>query len=243
MFTEAGEGGGAGYSVFYRSTDGSPAVRLGEGVGLAISPDKQFVVSLLQAGGNNQGVGLYPTGPGQPRIINPRGFDVQSADVMPDGKQLLITASEPGHATRLYLQSLGGGNPRPFTAEGFRQCNNTISPDGKWVTARGPDMRIYLCPTAGGIPRLLPRSRRPISRAVACADGTSLYVYTRGLIPAEIYRVAVSTGAKTLWKTVKPYDPAGIIDAGRIWPTPDGRTWLVSYFQRMSDLFLLQGVR
>ena len=31
LFSESGEGGGAGYSVYIRKTDGSPAVRLGEG--------------------------------------------------------------------------------------------------------------------------------------------------------------------------------------------------------------------
>jgi hypothetical protein len=34
VFTEEGEGGGAGYSVFLRKMDGSPPVRLGEGEGL-----------------------------------------------------------------------------------------------------------------------------------------------------------------------------------------------------------------
>lgn len=243
VFTEAGEGGGQGYSVYDRSTDGSPAVRLGSGVGLAISPDKKFVASLLQAGGSNEGVALYPTGPGQAHVIRPAGYDIQSADIMPDGRQLLLTASEAGHATRLYLQNIDGGKPRPFTSDGFRQCPGAISPDGKQVAARGPDMRIYLCPIAGGTPRVLPTLSPTDQPCGWTSDGTAMYVYARGVVPADVYRVDVNSGAKTLWKSMKPYDAAGIVDAGRIWPTPDGKTWLVSYFQRLCDLYLLKGER
>ncbi len=39
LITEEGEGGGPGYGVFVRKTDGSPAVRLGTGEGTALSPD------------------------------------------------------------------------------------------------------------------------------------------------------------------------------------------------------------
>ena len=39
LFSESGEGGGPGYSVYVRGTDGSPAVRLGEGPAVSLSPD------------------------------------------------------------------------------------------------------------------------------------------------------------------------------------------------------------
>ena len=37
LFDETGEGGGPGYSVYVRKADGSPAVRLGRGVGATLS--------------------------------------------------------------------------------------------------------------------------------------------------------------------------------------------------------------
>jgi len=43
LFSESGEGGGQGYSTFLRATDGSPAVRLGEGSGATLA------VPLVQA--------------------------------------------------------------------------------------------------------------------------------------------------------------------------------------------------
>jgi hypothetical protein len=42
LFTEGGEGGGPKYAVYLRKTDGSPAIRLSEGNGLALSPDGEM---------------------------------------------------------------------------------------------------------------------------------------------------------------------------------------------------------
>ena len=43
---ESGAGGGPGYSAYVRGTDGSPAVRLGEGQSVALSPDGKWAVAL-----------------------------------------------------------------------------------------------------------------------------------------------------------------------------------------------------
>src|SRR5262249_48585183 len=47
IFTEEGEGGGAGYSVFLRKLDGSPPVRLGEGEGLALATNRKWVLAAI----------------------------------------------------------------------------------------------------------------------------------------------------------------------------------------------------
>src|SRR5262249_55577893 len=46
LFDESAEGGGPNYSVYLRKTDGSPAVRLGDGAAMAISPDGKWVISI-----------------------------------------------------------------------------------------------------------------------------------------------------------------------------------------------------
>ncbi|PYQ56873.1 MAG: hypothetical protein DMF58_19695, partial [Acidobacteria bacterium] len=73
VFSEAGEGGGAGYSVFIRNTDGSPAIRLGEGIGMAFSPDRQWVVAIVHSGSIGE-VALFPTRAGMPRKISTPGL-------------------------------------------------------------------------------------------------------------------------------------------------------------------------
>jgi hypothetical protein len=69
ILEESWEGGGAARSIYMRGTDGAPAVRLGEGVPLALSPDKQWVLSTPVAA--NQLV-VLPTGAGQAKTL-PKG--------------------------------------------------------------------------------------------------------------------------------------------------------------------------
>ena len=68
VFTEEEEGGGPGYSVYLRKTDGSPAVRLGEGEALALSPDGKWVLSAIVRLDPAPLV-LLPTGAGEPKPL------------------------------------------------------------------------------------------------------------------------------------------------------------------------------
>ena len=63
LFQESGEGGGPHYAVYLRNTDGSPAIRLGEGTGLSLSPDGQWALSRLNVVPSP--LVLYPTGVGE----------------------------------------------------------------------------------------------------------------------------------------------------------------------------------
>jgi Tol biopolymer transport system component len=242
-FTEAGEGGGDGYSVFIRSFDGSPAVRLGEGARQTISPDGQFVAAIVESHTKGEVV-LYPTGVGPTRRIATPSLNVQLADWTPDGRQLLITANEAGRGTRLYRQDVAGGTARPISGEGFRQFTRTVSPDGRWVAAAGPDHKIYLHPLTGsGAPRLLATLVTGDTPTGWNAGGTALYVYNRAELPTRVYLLDVQTGAKTLWKEYQPSERAGIVDASRIFATPDGSRYASLSRQQLSDLFVLRGVK
>jgi hypothetical protein len=45
LFSEEGAGGGPGYAVYIRPTDGAPAVRLGKGDALALSSDGAWALA------------------------------------------------------------------------------------------------------------------------------------------------------------------------------------------------------
>ncbi|MGZ6971662.1 MAG: protein kinase domain-containing protein, partial [Thermoanaerobaculia bacterium] len=97
MFYESGEGGGAGYSTYVRKIDGSPAVRLGEGQGVTLSPDGAWALSLLHKLTNPQLV-LYPTGAGQARPLSLPGLrSPAGARFLPDSRHLIAAADEEGH--------------------------------------------------------------------------------------------------------------------------------------------------
>src|SRR5438128_9982008 len=67
LFTESGEAGGENYSTYLRGTDGSPAVRLGDGVRFALSPDQGWVLSRLPR--PLVPFDLLPTGAGESRAL------------------------------------------------------------------------------------------------------------------------------------------------------------------------------
>src|SRR5262249_50077598 len=105
LFSESGEGGGSGYSVYVRRTDGSPAVGLGEGSAQKRAPDGRGARAITPIPPDPQ-VDPYPTGAGEAKALPREGLVAQAADWLPDGKQILVTASEPGHGSRLFLREI-----------------------------------------------------------------------------------------------------------------------------------------
>jgi Tol biopolymer transport system component/tRNA A-37 threonylcarbamoyl transferase component Bud32 len=240
LFFEAGEGGGAAYAVYLRKTDGSPAVRLGEGIALALSPDQKWVISThLRSTGE---LILLPTKAGEPKLLAKDGINHFQARWFPDGKRILFSGNEPGHGVRLYVQDLAGGKPEAITPEGIATLPYPPSPDGTVVAAIGPDQKGYLYPVKGGKPRLSPGLAATDTPIAWDADGRSLYVYQRGELPAQVYRVEVDTGQRKLWKKLMPLDPAGVNIIWPIWVTPDGKSYVYGYRRYLSDLHLMEGL-
>jgi Tol biopolymer transport system component len=240
LFSETGEGGGAGYSVYVRKTDGSPAVRLGEGSSQDLSADGEWALAIVHSASDPQ-LAAYPTGAGEPKVFSKEGISVFGASFLPDGKQVLLTGSEPGHGPRLYLRDFTGGKPRPLTPEGYTGAGIT-APDGKWTVVRGPDRKRYLYSLSGGEPQLIPGLEPEDSVDQRSADGRFLYVHRSGEAPSKGYRLEIATGRKELWRTVMPADAAGVSSLGP-GPTPDGSAYIYGYVRTLSDLFLVDGVR
>jgi Tol biopolymer transport system component len=111
VFSESGEGGGPGYSVFVRPTDGAPPVRLGEGRAMTISPDGRWVLTTPLSGLPR--IVALPTGAGEAKILG-TGFTRHAwADWLPDSRRIVFTAAEAGQPLRLFVQDLDGGGLSP----------------------------------------------------------------------------------------------------------------------------------
>jgi len=242
LFDESGEAGGSGYSVFTRKSDGSPAVRLGEGLSQSLSPDGKWALSIVKPTSNPQIV-IYPTGAGEPKPIPQDGLRPVAADWMPDGKRILFAANEPGRGVRLYLLDQAGGKARALTPEGYRLFTGTVSPDGKLVAVQGPDQRRYLYPIDGGEPVILPALTNQDTPQGWTGDGRFLYVAGRRGLPRRVDRVELATGRRELWKNLAPSDSAGVVSVGGVRITPDGRYYVYGYLRDLSDLYLVDGLR
>jgi len=242
LFDETGEGGGSAYAVYLRTTDGAPAVRLGDGHALALSPDGKWALSTPHR--TPAELVLLPTGAGEPRRIATGNFaNILRAAWSPGGESLLVGANEPGRGARLYVQSARGGDVRPVTPEGTGAAW-AVSPDGTRVAASDADQRLMLYDLDGGEPSAIPGTEPGDVPVRFTPDGRSLYVLVRGEgARGEIHSVDVTTGDRTLWKEVAPADPIGVFGVPRVFLSADGRSYVYSYVRMLDELFLVDGLR
>jgi eukaryotic-like serine/threonine-protein kinase len=242
LMTEAGAGGGPGYSAYIRKNDGSQAVRISGGFAQALSADGSWALSILHPATDATLVAV-PTGVGETRTFPKDELRVIVADWFPDGKRILMTATEPGRGTRLYVRDFAGGKARPITPEGYRHFQRAVSPDGKFVAARGPDRRIYLYPLEGGEPTALGGLATDDVPARFDREGRSLFIYRLGEVPLKVSRYEITSGRKEPWKEISPSDTAGLSSINRFVPTPDGQAYAYSYLRTLSSLQLVEGLK
>jgi eukaryotic-like serine/threonine-protein kinase len=243
LFAEAGEAGGAAYGIYIRGTDGSPATRLGDGIAADLSPDGKWALCITQTSPGQ--LFLLPTKAGQPKVITNDAIDRIAAAWHPDGKRIIFSGSEPGHALRLYVQDLQGGKPRPITPEGggTTTVDVNVSPDGKLVVGVGGDGTPWFFPVEEGEPRPVPGVRSEEHVDGFTADGMSLFAHNLAGLPGLITRVELATGRRTVWKEIVPADAAGVDQIGGIKITPDLKSYVYSYDRTLSDLYVVEGLK
>jgi eukaryotic-like serine/threonine-protein kinase len=242
LFDEETSGGGQNAEVYLRATDGSPAVRLGDGHALALSPDGRWALARQRFKTPPQLV-LFPTGAGESRQL-PTGAVTysESAAWFPDGRRLLLVGSEPGRPERCFVYDLASNSARPLTPEGV--VGHVVSPDGKFIVAadRANQKPPALYPVEGGEPLPLRGVEAGDFVITFSGDGLSLYV-AQIAMPVKVYRVELATGRRELWREVSPADPTGLLQITTPHITPDGRAYAYTYFRVLSDLYLVDGLK
>jgi hypothetical protein len=241
LFDETGEGGGPNASVYLRPTDGSAAVRLSDGTGLALSPDGAFAMTRTAVEPSH--FNLVPVKAGQPRAFPPDslGQPIYGA-FFPDGARYVFEANAPGRGARLYVQSLSGRAPTPISGEGITYSRLFVSPDGRWIAALGPDRRIHLYPSAGGSPTDLATAKVGELAAGWTADGRGLYV-SSGTIPNRIDVLDIASGRRTFVRELSASDTAGMGTRGSARVTPDGQTMTMGFNRVLSTLYWIRNLK
>jgi hypothetical protein len=240
LFTETGEGGGAGYSTFVRGLDGSPAVRIGEGVGFDLSPDGKSVLALLGSPTKREIV-IYPTGPGETRKISAGGLEPRAAGWLADGRSILVTAREGDRPPRDYLLDLSNGAHRAVSPEGYRGVR--ISSDGKRFITRGPGGVYSFGSIEGGEPVRIPGLDPTDVVADWAADGR-IYVQkpTPGQAVLRLVTLDPVTGRQEPWRDLSPPDTTGVNAVRGFAVAPDG-SYAYGYYRTLSTLFLVGGAQ
>ena len=243
LFDESGEGGGAAASVYLRATDGSPAMRLGDGISRAISPDGSSVLVSKLGHSTFGGLSLLPTGVGEPREIVLADLHVQLADWLPDSRHIVIGASQGNAGARLYLLDIQTGEHLPISPEGIDHFDAHLLPRGNFVAAHHSERGFQLYPLQGGEPQSLPYLTdrdRPIRWA---PDGNAMYVHRTGEFPARIYRLDLDTGERKMWRELQPPDPIGIYRIARVLLSEDVQSYVYTYYMQLLDLHVIEGLK
>jgi eukaryotic-like serine/threonine-protein kinase len=237
------------HASFLRNVDGSPAVRVGDGDGIALSPDGEWVLSRIPP---NQLV-LLPTGAGELRRLAPSGPSADKADPpkpaptiradlpaewFPDGKRIAYI----GDDNRTHVLDLNG------TAVALTPVGTTgylVSRDGQHVLVQTSTNAFQLFPVSQGDPKpldFLNPTDRPIRFS---ADGRDLFVETSETEPpgSNFYRLNLANGHRTLlWHIQSPRSNVAngisLVDV-----TPDGAGYAYGYRQKSTVLYAVEGLK
>ncbi|MCG3191413.1 MAG: Serine/threonine-protein kinase PknD [Thermoanaerobaculia bacterium] len=238
-FTECNAWDGVNYAVCIRATDGSPAIRLGEGSPDSISPDGKRVLATIRATGGFRLV-VYPTGAGETRAYDFPGIRPWFAKWLPDGRRFLMLAAAAGKEGRVFLVDAEKGDPRPLTPEGIVRF---FPLDAKRFLARSADRATRIFSIDGGEPETL-GGIGPTDDVVgpASRDGW-IYLRHGRTLPANVVLHELATGREEKWKELMPGDATGVNVIYSVQIAPDGRSYAYSYGRMLSDLFTFEGLK
>lgn len=240
VFEEESDGGGPNYTMFVRETDGSPPVRIGEGMGLAISPDAKWVITKPSKGGP---LSLMPTGAGEMRQLTHDAVIYREVRWLPDGKRLLASGIEAGHAARDYLIDVNNGDARAITPEGIAGVH--LSPDGGSTVVLGPDGKWGIWPLEGSGIRPIPGLNSNFYVAGWSSRGRSIYTASSRAEQrtAKLYEVNPLTGKMESWRTFGADAGAGLTEVQAPLFSNDGRAYAYGYARVLSEAYVVTGLK
>ncbi len=228
--------------AYVRPTDGGPAVLLGPGSPMAISPDRKWILLAEQLGTTRR---LVPIGAGESRILE-RGSVVRTgtrARWTPDGRRVVFVRNEVGKPPQVFAQRVDGGEPTAVTPEGVRGYKPVVSPDSSSIITGDSDKRLWRYPLDGhAAPTAVPGALQGDVPMAWSPDDTAIWVMNRAGGP-EIFRIDVKTSRRTSWYKLPTPEPGEtIVDSLLIHMSDDGNTIVYSYFKHLSELYVAEGL-
>jgi hypothetical protein len=74
-------------------------------------------------------------------------------------------------------------------------------------------------------------------------DGRALWVYRRGAMPGQVYKLDIATGNRQPMMKLMPPDPAGVHLITEFATTPSGHAYAYTYTRQSSHLYLATGIK
>jgi len=244
-----GASGGPHGSMYLRRTDGSPAVRLGEGNGFAFSPDGKWLAGYTTQDGVTRKFVLLPTGTGEEKEVTVPGLAKGSGLLvgwLPGDQNYLVMGALPGKKGpwQLFAWDAVAGTVRPVSPEGMSgEGLPLLSRDGRRFFHRGPDAAWHIYSISDGKQSDMRGLTPHDIPAGWYSDNHSIFVRTHA-DTNKMMRVAIlniDTGERKPWKEIHPSRPVDEVSNLRV--TPDGRAYAYNYRQATSDLYLVKGLK
>ena len=240
LFSETREGGGARSAVYIRRDHEPAPVRLGDGVGDALSPDGKWV--LMHQG---QKLVLVPTGTGDSRELKIQGSFEAGGAWLPDSRRVVVGGAAGQRGYQLHVidtldESIKTISPENIWSGGSRAF--AVSPDGRFVAGMTREETIALYPIDGGAATPVNGVEKGEIPVQWSADGASLLVHRPTGLPARVHRVTLATGARELWREFAPSDPAGVYKIAPVLVTPNGDAWAYNAMRTLADLYVAEGM-
>ena len=243
LFYEWGEALHAKPAVYLRTIDGGEPVRLGDGKALALSHDGRWALALQET--PHQQLVLLPTGAGAIRLLPAEGLaDFYWARWFPDGGRLLVVGSRADGVPGSFIQHLDTGRLEPIADKGMLAV--LVSPDGRRLLMNDPLKGYILWELDGGKSVALDALDARVWPIQWSSDGRFLYVRGPEEPIVRIHRFNLATGKSELVKELAPQDPSGVVGVatgrGELAVTPDGSTFVFTYWSFLRNLFLANGL-
>ena len=236
LFHEGGQGTGALGTTYVRGLDGSPAVRLSDGYGIDLSPDKKWVLVWVPVVPAQYR--LVPTGAGDPRPVTTPNIRQPLPLGFARDQQSLLWLGTSENQPQTFATGLDGSNPRPVGQPGTVPV--VASLNGRFevrVSRSGFQLRDTLQNSSQTISHLQ-RNDFVVSLS---DDGQWVYVGRLTALPTlNIFHVNLRTGANELVTEVHIDDLAGLAPLYGMAVTPDGKTIVICYVRHLSELYALQ---
>ena len=230
------------YVAYLRQTDGSPAVRLGNGWPSALSPDGKWAMVVPHA--QPAQLLALPLHAGVAHALTADAIHHIAGRWLPDGQRIVFAGAETGHRVRFYVQDSMQSPARAISGEDILFDRNAddivLSPDGRLLAAAMQDQSMQLLPVDGGQARPV-AGANGLTPVAFCRDG-SLLVYRSGDAPAHIMRVNLQTGTQTLWRDLNP-ERTGLWGIQPIRVAPDCESYAYSAQYGPGTAFVVSGLK
>lgn len=244
FFTEAIAGGGSNYSTFICPLESGEAQRLGPGWGAKISPDGNTALATLF--GTPPKLLLYATGIGTTKVIPfPEFTKLEALSWLPDGLSILIAAQQSGELPSIYRLEMSTRAYHLVAEDAGHQRFGgfAVSPDGTWFASHDSKHVPRIWSTSTGESRPV-QDAQPSDHIIRWSgDGKRLYVFDQQNVPTNIFAIDIVSGHRTLWHTIEPIDPTGIMSAVSIVISDDEKQYAVSFLRLSSVLYQMTGFK